>query len=256
VSPVEAVFLLITGIVAGVVGSAGGITSLVSYPALIAVGIPPLPANVANLVAAAATGPGAAVSSRRELAVAGSVLLRLLPVAAFGSAVGSVLLLITPAGMFARMVPFLVAGGSVVLLAQPVLLKLRERILVSAPLLTVLLVGAVSIYGGYFGAGSGVMLLAVVSVLVDPRIPPANAIKNMLIGATSLASATVFMINGGVQWNAVLPLAGGSADRQRIGPHRRPALATEPRTLARGRIRIPLRDLPLAPRLTSPLRSS
>jgi uncharacterized membrane protein YfcA len=218
VSPVEAAILLTTGIVAGVVGSGGCITSLVSYPALLAVGIPPLPANVVNLVAAAATGPGAAVSSRRELADAGPVLLRLLPVAALCSVVGSVLLLTTPTGVFARMVPFLVAAGSLVLIAQPALMKLRERILVGAPFLTVLLVGAISIYGGYFGAGSGVMLLAVVSVLVDPRIPPANAIKNMLIGATSLAAAAVFMINGGVQWNAVLPLAAGLLGGSALGP--------------------------------------
>jgi uncharacterized membrane protein YfcA len=218
VSPVETALLLITGIVAGVVGSGGGITSLVSYPALLAVGLPPLPANVVNLVAAAAIGPGAAVSSRRELVDAGPVLLRLLPVAAVGSVVGSVLLLTTTAGTFARIVPFLVAGGSVVLLAQPALMRLRERILVSAPFLTVLLVSAVSIYGGYFGAGSGVMLLAVVSVLVDPRIPRANAIKNMLIGATSLAAAAVFMINGGVQWTAVLPLAGGLLVGSALGP--------------------------------------
>jgi uncharacterized membrane protein YfcA len=218
VSPVEVAILLITGVVAGVVGTGGGITSLVSYPALLAVGIPPLPANVVNLVAAAAIGPGAAVSSRRELVDAGPVLRRLLPVAALGSVVGSVLLLTTPTGVFARLVPFLVAGGSLVLLAQPALLRLRERILVGAPFLTVLLVGAVSIYGGYFGAGSGVMLLAVVSVLVDPRIPPANAIKNMLIGATSVAAAAVFMINGGVQWSAVLPLAGGLLVGSALGP--------------------------------------
>jgi uncharacterized protein len=213
----EASFLLITGIVAGIVGSGGGITSLVSYPALLAVGIPPLPANVVNLVAAAAIGPGSAVTSRRELADAGPVLLRLLPIAALGSVVGSVLLLTTPAGMFARMVPFLVVGGSVVLLAQPALMKLRDHIL-SAPLLTGLLVGAVSVYSGYFGAGSGVMLLAVVSILVEPRIPPANAIKNMLIGASSVVAAVVFMINGEVQWNAVLPLAGGLLIGSALGP--------------------------------------
>jgi uncharacterized protein len=214
----EASFLLITGIVAGVVGSGGGITSLVSYPALLAVGIPPLPANVVNIVAGAAMGPGAAVSSRRELAGAGPLLRRLLPVAGLGSVAGSILLLTTPAEMFARIVPFLVVGGSVVLIAQPALMKLHERILANAPFLTVLLVGAVSIYGGYFGAGSGVMLLAVVSVLVEPRIPPANAIKNMLIGASSVVAAVVFMINGDVQWNAVLPLAGGLLIGSALGP--------------------------------------
>jgi uncharacterized membrane protein YfcA len=215
----EGSVLLITGIVAGVVGSGGGITSLVSYPALLAVGIPPLPANLVNLVAGATIGPGSAISSRRELANAGPILRRLLPTAAVGSVLGSVLLLTTPAGMFARMVPFLVVAGSVVLLAQPTLMKLRERVLVgAAPFRTVLLVGAVSIYGGYFGAGSGVMLLAVVLVLVDQRIPPANAIKNMLVGAASLAAATVFVVGGEVQWHAVLPLAGGLLVGSAFGP--------------------------------------
>jgi uncharacterized membrane protein YfcA len=218
VSPVEATLLIIAGIVAGMVGSSGGVTSLVSYPALLAVGIPPLPASVVNLVAAAAIGPGAAVSSRRELADARPVLLRLLPVAALGGVVGSVLLLTTPPGVFARIVPFLVVGGSVALLAQPALMKLRGRIRRRGPVLTASLVGAVSIYSGYFGAGSGVMLLAVVLIIIDSRIPPANAIKNMLIGATSLVAAAVFIISGQLQWGAVLPLAGGLLVGSALGP--------------------------------------
>src|SRR5689334_14365051 len=115
--------LLLAGVVAGVVGSAGGITSLVSYPALLAVGVPALPANVTNMVAGAACWPGSALTSRREMVGAGPGLRRELPVAALGAAVGAVLLLVTPPGTFALVVPYLVAAGAVALLAQPLLTR-------------------------------------------------------------------------------------------------------------------------------------
>jgi uncharacterized membrane protein YfcA len=219
VPPVEASVLLIAaGVLAGVVGSGGGITSLVSYPALLAVGIPPLPANVANLVAAVAMGPGSALSSRRELLDTRPILIRLLPLSTLASVVGSVLLLNTPPGVFDRVVPLLVAAGSVALVVQPALMRIRERGARGVGGLTVFLVGAVSIYSGYFGAGSGVMFLAVVLFFFDSRIPPANAIKNILLGVTSLSAAAVFLLAGPVPWNAVLPLAAGLLVGSTLGP--------------------------------------
>jgi uncharacterized protein len=101
-------FLLAAGVVAGIVGSGGGVTSLVSYPALLAVGVAPLPASIANLVAGVVMGPGSALTSRRELAEARGVLLRLLPVATLGTAAGAGLLLVTPPQVFAHLVPFLI----------------------------------------------------------------------------------------------------------------------------------------------------
>jgi uncharacterized membrane protein YfcA len=124
VSPQAAALLVPAGVVAGVLGSAGGITSLVSYPALLAVGVPPLPANVANIVAATAMGPGAALSSRPELVGTRRLVTRLLVLGILGSVAGAVLLLSTPAGVFARVVPFLVALGALVLLLQPRLVTL------------------------------------------------------------------------------------------------------------------------------------
>ena len=88
--------LFAAGVVAGIIGSGGGVTSLVSYPALLAVGIPPLPANIANLVAGVAIGPGSALSSRRELVETRTVLVRLLPITSLGTVVGAGLLLVTP----------------------------------------------------------------------------------------------------------------------------------------------------------------
>lgn len=220
-SPVEAALLLVAaGVVAGVIGSGGGVTSLVSYPALLAVGIPALPANIANLVAGVAIAPGAALSSRRELAEARSSLISLLPVVVVGTLLGAGLLLVTPPGVFARVVPYLVIAGSVVLVLQPALLKLGgpDDVEGGSVIPIVLLVGAVSVYGGYFGAGSGVMLLAVLLLLVESRVPSANAIKNMLLSVMSLAAAVVFVAVQPVPWSAVIPLAGGLLIGSSIGP--------------------------------------
>lgn len=191
-----------------------------SYPALLAVGIPPLPANIANLVAGVAIAPGAALSSRRELAETRSSLIRLLPVVVVGTLLGAGLLLVTPPGVFAKVVPYLVITGSVVLVLQPALLKLRGREdgEGGSAIPMVLLVGAVSVYGGYFGAGSGLMLLAVLLLLVDSRVSSANAIKNMLLSVMSLAAATVFVAIQPVPWSAVLPLAGGLLVGSSLGP--------------------------------------
>lgn len=215
-SPVAASLLVAAGAVAGVVGTAGGITSLVSYPALLAVGLPPLTANVANLVALVACWPGSALTSRRELAGAGRWLARGLPVAAAGATAGAVLLLTTPPGVFSRVVPFLVAGGSLALLLAPALTARvggRRGRASALPL-----VALVSVYSGYFGAGAGVLLLALLLVLVDDRLPEANAMKNMLNGVSTVAAATVLVLAGPVDWTAVAPLAVGLFAGSLAGP--------------------------------------
>ncbi|MBV9794880.1 MAG: sulfite exporter TauE/SafE family protein [Actinobacteria bacterium] len=231
----QAVALLGAGIVAGLVGSAGGITSLVSYPALLAVGIPALAANVTNIVALVACWPGSALASRPELAGRGSWLRRWAPVAALGGAAGSALLLSTPSGLFTRVVPFLVLAGSLALLAQPRLSARRQpepaarrqpepaaqgrpepgpgnRLVLPAGVFTL------SVYNGYFGAGSGVMTLALLLFTTDPDLPVANALKNMLIGAAALVSAVAFVIFGPVNWVAAAPLAAGMFAGSTLGP--------------------------------------
>jgi uncharacterized membrane protein YfcA len=215
-----AVVLAAGGVVAGALGTAGGITSLVSYPALLAVGVPALQADVANLVAVVACWPGSLLASRRELVGTGTVLGRGAPTAAAGAAVGAGLLLVTPSGVFAGIVPFLVAGGSLALLAQPVLTdRMRARPepgTVGLPAL--LLIGLLSVYGGYFGAGSGVLLLVAALVLLEPSLTRANAVKNMLVGAGAVASAVVLVASGPVDWAAVGPLALGLFTGSLLGP--------------------------------------
>jgi uncharacterized membrane protein YfcA len=208
--------LIPAGVLAGALGSAGGITSLVSYPALLAVGVPPLPAKVGNIVAAVALGPGSAVSSRRELEGTGPMLARLVPLAALGSVAGALLLLATPAALFARIVPFLVAAASVVLLVQPTLLSWRRDGEIRLRTLSGLVV-LVSVYCGYFGAGSGIMFLGAV-LFLETRVPPANAVKNVLVAATCAAAAVVLVLTAPVPWAAVLPLAAGLLVGGALGP--------------------------------------
>lgn len=215
---VESVLLVVAGVVAGAIGAAGGITSLVSYSVLLAIGLPPLPATAANLVAAVAAGPGSALTSRRELTAIRHALAPMLAVAAVSAAAGSVLLLATPPGVFARIVPFLIALASCALLLQPRLTRRAGPAPERPRASTWLLLGLVWVYAGYFGAGSGVLLLAVLLVLVDDRLPEANAAKNVLLGVTALVSAVVLVLGGPVPWAAVVPLAVGLLGGSAIGP--------------------------------------
>jgi uncharacterized protein len=227
VTGVHSLILLAAGIVAGLVGTAGGITSLVSYPALLAVGIPALPATVANSVALVACWPGSALASRPELTGKGRWLSRRVPVAAVGGVVGAALLLSTPAGLFEHVVPFLVLSGSAVLLAQPRLSARQASGHKSMPRCVFpVALFALSIYNGYFGAGSGVMVLALLLFVADSELPRANALKNMFIGAASVVSAIAFASFGPVDWLAVAPLGAGMFAGSTLGPRVTRRLAT------------------------------
>lgn len=215
----DAALLVVAGVVAGIVGTAGGITSLVSYPALIAVGLAPLPANVANIVALVTCWPGAAAASRPELAGRGAWLLRWSVVAALGGAGGALLLLSTPPGAFARIVPFLITAASATLLVQPKLRLLHERGSGRAALAVLAVgLGFTTLYNGYFGAGAGVMTLTLLLVSTHEHLPTANALKNMVIGAATAASALVLVVDTRVAWPDVGVISAGLFVGSLIGP--------------------------------------
>jgi uncharacterized membrane protein YfcA len=215
---ISPVLIAAAGVLDGVVGTAGGITSLISYPALLAAGVPALGASVVNNVALVACWPGSALASRPELRGRGRWLGQWAWVAAAGGAAGAALLLSTPSQAFSRVVPFLVAAGSLALLAQPwISARFQGRARDSAPVLLAGLL-AMSVYNGYFGAGSGVMTLTLLLVTVDDHMARANALKNMLIGASSVLSALAFIIFYRVDWQAVVPLSIGLLAGSMIGP--------------------------------------
>src|SRR5665213_2321213 len=211
--------LLGAGVLAGMVGSAGGTASLISYPALLAVGIPPLAANMTNAVAFVASLPGSALGSRPELRGQGQWLRRWAPLAAIGGAAGAALLLLTPAGVFGRVVPFLVAFASLALLLQPRVSAWQEKHLrKTSRLLLPCGLFAVSVYDGYWGAGAGVMTLALLLLAVDQHLARSNALKNMILGVADVACSIGFVLFGPIDWQAAAPLALGLLVGSTIGP--------------------------------------
>ncbi len=244
-STADVVLLLGAGALAGTVGTAGGITSLISYPALLAVGLSPLTANVTNIVALVTCWPGSALASRPELTGQAPWLRRWAPLAVAGAAVGSGLLLWTPAGVFGQVVPFLLVFAAISLLAQPRLSAWQRRHLVGGDrfLLPFGLL-SVSVYGGYFGAGSGVMVLALLLLCVDQHIATANALKNMFLGLASAVSAVIFVVWGHVDWTAAAALGVGAFVGSTAGP---PVARRAPGPVLRGLVA--LTGLGLAVRL-------
>lgn len=211
--------LVVAGVLAGVMGTAGGITSIISYPALLAVGIAPLPANVTNVVALMGSFPGAAVGSRPELRGQGSWLKRWALLAAAGGALGVALLLVTPGDIFNRLVPFLLLAAALALLFQPRIARWHEARAVGDSELP-LGVGLflVSLYCGYFGAGSGIMVLALLMLTVDDDFPRANALKNMILGVATVVAAVGLLLFGPVHLAAAVALGLGLLVGSSIGP--------------------------------------
>lgn len=203
------------GVAAGVIGTSGGITTLVSYPALVGVGLPARSAAIANTVAIVACWPGAWLASRAELRESGGVPVRWYALTAAGAAVGAALLIATPPHAFLGVVPFLLLGAAAAVLAQPYLPRGRAR---RARALLLVSVFALALYNSYFGAGSGILLLVVLMLTVDGRLPAANALKNMLVGMACLVGAAAFVVAAPVDAAAVGPLAAGLFAGSLVGP--------------------------------------
>ncbi len=210
-SALDVLLLLPVGLAAGSINAVAGGGSLVSYPALLALGLPPLTANVTNSVAVWPGYVGTTWGYRRELSRQRRRLLALTPAAVVGAAVGCLLLLASPAEAFARVAPFLVIFGSLLLAVQG---RVTARVRrwcgggsgVRSPLLhlTILLSAG---YGAYFGGGLGVVLLACLGLFVADDLQRVNGLKvalSLLINAVALVAYVLF---GPVDWPTVAALA-------------------------------------------------
>jgi uncharacterized membrane protein YfcA len=225
----DAVLLLAAGFAAGLSGTIAGLASLFSYPALLAVGLAPVPANVTNTVALTVNTVGAVAGSRPELTGQGPTVRRLgLPVLA-GGATGAALLLLTPSAAFEAVVPVLVAAASVVLLLQPRMRAAAERRAGGTSRRPVAVgLFAIAIYGGYFGAAAGVLMLALLLVGLPVTLLQGNALKNLLLGLANTAAAVGFALVGPVDWAAAGVLAAGLLVGSRLGPAVARALPAAP----------------------------
>jgi len=235
VSPAEWALLVLAGVGGGLTGSIAGLASLVSYPALLAAGLPPVAANVTNTVALVLNGVGSVSASGPELRGQGRRLLRLAGGAVLGGAAGAALLLLTPSDAFERIVPWLIGGAAVALLVQR---PPRELAALGAaahpthrdpwwlPLATMV----VAVYGGYFGAAAGVMLLALFLLSTGEGLAVGNALRNVVLGVANLTAALGFTVFAPVAWSAALPLAAGLFVGGRLGPR---VVRRAPQTLLR-----------------------
>lgn len=214
-------WLVLAGVGAGLCGSIAGLASVVSYPALLVAGLPPLAANVSNTVAMMATIVGSWWGAREESRGHGRRILVLAVLSAVGGALGAVLLLAAPAAVFERIVPWLVALGAILLILRDQLRRWTARRAGEVPRggpLWPLILLAVGVYGGYFGAGVGVVMLAVLSLRHDEPLAVTNAVKNTGTGAANAIAACVYAVVVLVDWSAALALGMGALVGGALGP--------------------------------------
>jgi uncharacterized membrane protein YfcA len=217
VTLLEGALLVVAGLVAGLVGSVAGLASMVSYPSLLAVGLSPVAANVTNTVGITFAGVGSTLGSRPELRGQTPDLRRLGVTSVVGGLAGAALLLVTPSSTFEKLVPFLIGGAALAVLARP-----RAHLDVAtgrgtevAQVAGILLA---ALYGGYFGAAAGVMMLAVLTQTTAQPLPRLIALKNVLLFAANAVAALWFVIAGPVDWSAAVPIGVGFFLGGRLGP--------------------------------------
>lgn len=201
---------------AGLVNALAGGGTLITFPALIAVGIPPIAANVTNTVALCPGYFGATLAQKKDLQGQSTRMWILLPVAALGGVIGGLLLLNTGERVFRQLVPFLILLASGLLAIQdPVRAWLLRRAkqnggrTIPEPW-AALPVGLAAIYGGYFGAGLSVIVLAALGLLLDDTLTRLNALKQSVSLSVNVAAAVLFTFSGRVVWAAVLVMAVGA----------------------------------------------
>jgi uncharacterized membrane protein YfcA len=220
----EGVLLLVAGIAGGLSGSIAGLASLTTYPALLAVGLPPVTANVTNTVALVFSSIGSVSASRPELTGQARRLRPLALAGATGAIVGAALLLVTPGEAFELVVPWLIGLASVAILVRRPLIEVAvadAHVAVvdhGVPRNLLIGVGVIGIYAGYFGAGAGVMLLALFLFMTGEVVARANAAKNLVLGVSNGIAAVGLAIFGDVRWPYAAPLALGLLIGGRLGP--------------------------------------
>jgi uncharacterized membrane protein YfcA len=214
--PASLAVVAVTGIGAGAINTIAGAGSLLTYPVLVAVGLPPLAANVTNDIGVVPGNISGAVGLRANLEGQRPLLRRLVPRVVVGSLVGAVLLLVAPASAFAWAAPPLLLVASALTLAQPALARRsppgssRRRPLHAA-------VDAIAVYGGYFGTGIGLLFMATLGLFVDEDLHRLNAVKTILQLLANGLAGVLFALVAPVHWYAAAALAGGSLAGGQVG---------------------------------------
>ena len=223
-SPLEAAAILIAGVAAGTINTLVGSGTLITFPTLLAFGVPPVTANVSNTVGLVPGSISGSIGYRRELVGQRGRVLRLVSASLVGGLVGAVLLLGLPEGAFAAIVPVLIVLGLVLVVFGPRLSAWVAGRHESAgglpengawwvwPLVLV-----AGVYGGYFGAAQGILLMAIMGIGIDESLQRLNAVKNVLAAVVNGVAGVLFVLVAEVDWQIVLLIAAGSIVGAQIG---------------------------------------
>ena len=213
----EALLVLATGVGAGVLSSTVGVASLLSFPVLVALGLPPVVANVSNTLGMIPGGLGGVVGYRDEVREAGPIAKAIIIVCALSAVAGAALLLGLPPGVFEAIVPWLILFTCLLVGAQPRIaawlrarngeqhLERRHMSPVTTAFATV-----TGMYGGYFGAGAGVMMVAVLGLGTDLQLRIINGLKTLSLMVGNIVAGLIFVVVAHPRWDVVVLLAAGS----------------------------------------------
>jgi uncharacterized membrane protein YfcA len=216
----HALIIVAVGLIAGMVNTIVGSGSLLTFPTLLALGYAPVLANVSNTVGLVSGSVSGAVGYRRELKGQLRRILLLMPVVLVGTIIGASLLLALPGSAFRHVVPILILFAVVLVLVQPTVARRRAakgaRREHPGPLLQV---GTflTAIYGGYFGAAQGVVLLGLFGITLDDDVQRLNAAKNVVAATINAVGAVFFIIRTTIAWDVVGLLFLGSSVGGQIG---------------------------------------
>ncbi len=212
----DLIAIAFAGLLAGAVNAIAGAGSLLTYPVLIAFGIPPVAANVTNDIGVVPGNISGTIAMRARLRPQGDLLRQLVPRAAIGAVIGAVLLLALPGAAFGWVAPPLVFLASVLTLAQPSLIRWSKRVKGGRRLFHTT-VDLVAVYGGYFGTGIGLLFMATLGIFVDEDAQDLNAVKTLLQLISNGVAGIIFVFFATVHWPAALAMAVGSLIGGRVG---------------------------------------
>ena len=214
---VEMSVILLAGFWAGMINVVVGSGTLVTFPVLLLFGYPPLTANISNNIGLVAGGLAGTWGYRKELAPNQALLRRLLPASVLGGLAGALLLLVLPAEAFKTIVPVLIVLGLAMVAGGPALQRMSARRRAhnshSAALVGLLAgVFVLGIYGGYFGAAQGILLVGFLSIVSTLALQQINAVKNVLTTAVNAVAAVVFIAVAGehIDWRVTALIAVGA----------------------------------------------
>ncbi len=217
----EIVAIAAAGAAAGMINTVVGSGTLITFPVLLAFGYAPVTANVSNTVGLVPGSASGAYGYRRELSGQRERAMRLGAMSLAGGITGAVLLLALPASAFRAIVPLFIAAAVVLTLIQP---RINRALALRAPrreqrggLLTPAAIYLTGVYGGYFGAAQGILLLAILGVALAQELQRSNALKNVLAGLVNGVAATYFIFAADVRWEPALLIAAGSIAGAQLG---------------------------------------